>query len=255
LIPCLTSVARNLYSIKHYMKPSGMIRIRCCPGKTGAGAKQGEVVILLHGLCRTYRSMQKMAKALVSAGYTVVNVGYPSRTASIQELAAAVMKEILFLPEVMDAQAIHFVTHSLGGMLVRQYLKTQTIQKLGRVVMLGPPNQGSQVVDALGWLKIFQWMHGPAGNQLGTHIHAFPRNLGPVYFPLGIIAGDRSINWINSCMIDGTDDGKVSVEQTKVDGMTGHIVIHTAHPYLMRNNKVIAQTIQFLRKGHFQYAE
>jgi len=216
-------------------------------------ASTNDAVILLHGLLRTDRSMRKMAAALQAEGYAVVNVNYPSRMATIQELAESVISEALAEPTIINAANIHFVTHSLGGILVRQYLQTHTIKRLGRVVMLGPPNQGSEVVDTLGNLALFQRMHGPSGNQLGTSSNSIPNRLGPVAFELGIIAGDRSINWINSLtMIKGRDDGKVSVEHTKVEGMTDHITLHATHPYLMRNQHAIQQSIQFLKNGTFQ---
>jgi len=118
-------------------------------------------------------------------------------------------------------------------------------------VMLGPPNQGSEVVDRLGDLALFKKMHGPAGQQLGTAGDSIPNRLGPVDFEVGIIAGDRSINGINSLMIAGPDDGKVSVERTKVAGMADHIVVHATHPFLMRNQRAIRKTNQFLDSGRF----
>ena len=96
----------------------------------------------------------------------------------------------------------------------------------------------------------------PAGSEMGTGKDATPNKLGPVNFECGIIAGDRSINWINSLtMIDGKDDGKVSVEHTKVEGMKEHLVIHTTHTFMMRNKKVIANTIRFLKTGTFSEHE
>ena len=214
-----------------------------------------EAVVLLHGLCRTDRSMAKMAKAMQAAGYTVHNVHYPSRTACVEELADSVMADVLTRPNIAKASKVHFVTHSLGGILVRQYLKTNTIPTLGRVVMLGPPNQGSEVVDRIGGFSWFKAMHGPTGNQLGTQADSIPNQLGPVDFELGIIAGDRSINWINSLlMIDGPDDGKVSVQRSKVGGAKAHIVVHVSHPFLMRNKRVIQETLHFLRDGRFSAA-
>ena len=149
------------------------------------------------------------------------------------------------------ATKIDFVTHSLGGILVRSYLARHALPKLGRVVMLGPPNQGSEVVDKLGSFWWFKKINGPAGNELGTDTNSTPNQLGPANFCVGVIAGDRSINWINSLLIPGSDDGKVSVERTKLAGMADHIVIHATHPFLMRNRTAIRQTIQFLRAGRF----
>lgn len=212
-----------------------------------------EGVILLHGLCRTERSMDKMAAALASAGYVVLNVNYPSRTAPIPELAQKVLTQALATDTLAGVSKIHFVTHSLGGILVRHYLKNHSLESLGRVVMLGPPNQGSEVVDKLGDSALFNHINGPSGKQLGTASDSLPNQLGPVDFDVGIIAGNRSINWIHSVvMIKGPDDGKVSVKRTKVPGMNAHLVLPAAHPFLMRNTQVIKQTIHFLRHGRFK---
>jgi triacylglycerol lipase len=212
-----------------------------------------EEVILLHGLCRASRSMVIMEVALAKAGYKVRNVDYPSRTASIQKLADDAIGKAVGDCQRDGAGQINFVTHSLGGILVRSYLARHTIPSLGRVVMLAPPNQGSEVVDKLGGLLLFKWLNGPAGNELGTDPNSTPNKLGPANFPVGIIAGDRSINWINSLMIAGRDDGKVSVERTKLAGMTDHLVVHATHPFIMKNCETIRQTIQFLRAGRFDH--
>ena len=214
-------------------------------------ASAKEAVILLHGLARTDKSMTRMAEAIEQEGFTVLNVDYPSREATVEALAAKVIDAALADPKLRDATRIHFVTHSLGGILVRQYLKAKRPGRLGRVVMLGPPNQGSEVVDKVGDWRVFTALNGPAGKQLGTGPDSVPNQLGPVDFELGVIAGDRSINWINSLMIPGPDDGKVSVERTKVAGMKAHLVIHATHPYLMRNSTAIRETIHFLRHGQF----
>lgn len=220
-----------------------------CVLTMSAQAQDG--VILLHGLCRTSASMTKMERSLKAAGYVVANVDYPSRTAEIDELSDATIGSALRNPALQNCPRIHFVTHSLGGILVRSYFKRHTESRLGRVVMLGPPNQGSEVVDKLGSWKLFKALNGPAGSQLGTTPASTPQQLGPVNFELGIIAGDRSINWINSTMIPGSDDGKVSVERTMIEGMKAHLVIHAAHPFLMRNRTAITQTISFLQSGSF----
>ena len=210
-----------------------------------------EEVILLHGLCRTSHSMAKMERALTEAGYHVRNVDYPSRKASVQQLADDAIGKAVGDCQRDGAVKIHFVTHSLGGILVRSYLARHSIPSLGRVVMLAPPNQGSEVVDKLGRLFLFKWINGPAGSELGTGTNSTPNRLGPATFPVGVIAGDRSINWINSLLITGRDDGKVSIERTRLGGMSDHIVIHTAHPFIMRNREAIRQTIQCLRTGGF----
>ncbi len=216
-------------------------------------ARSQEHVILLHGLCRSSRSMIPMEKALSQAGYTVLNVDYPSRTASIDKLSDTAVGTAVHKCHQGKAIAIHFVTHSLGGILVRSYLARHAIPNLGRVVMLGPPNQGSEVVDRLGSFWLFQRINGPAGNELGTGTDSTPNQLGAATFCVGVIAGNRSVNWINSLMIPGCDDGKVSVERTKLAGMADHVVIPATHPFLMRNAIAIQQTIHFLRTGGFEH--
>jgi triacylglycerol lipase len=214
---------------------------------------QTEEVILLHGLCRTSRSMTKIASALTNAGFKVRNVDYPSRSAPIEKLADDTIGKAVADCQNDGATKIHFVTHSLGGILVRSYLARHSIPNLGRVVMLAPPNQGSEVVDKLGGWSLFKWINGVAGNELGTDKNSAPNKLGPANFPVGIIAGDRSINWINSWfLIPGRDDGKVSIERAKLTGMKDFIVIHATHPFIMRNRTAIRQTIQFLQTGNFK---
>jgi len=206
-------------------------------------------VILLHGLARTSSSMTVMEERLLEQGYHVINDGYPSRDASIEELA-----EIAIAPAIQicnDYDEINFVTHSLGGILVRQYLSRHEIPKLKHVVMLGPPNQGSEVVDKLNKIPGFQFINGDAGLQLGTGELSVPNKLGPANFDVGIIAGTQSINLILSTFIPGVDDGKVSIESTKLEGMNDHLEMATTHTFMMKNKKVLEQVTHYLSNGKF----
>ena len=198
--------------------------------------------------------MERMELALSAEGYRVKNVSYPSRTANVQQLADKAIGEAVAECERDGVTRIDFVGHSLGAILVRSYLARHPLPWLGRVVMLAPPNQGSEVADKLGGLFLYRWINGPAGNELGTTTNSVPNRLGPANYPVGVIAGDRSINWINSLLIPGRDDGKVSIERTQLAGMKDFIVIHTAHPFIMKNREAIRQTIQFLRTGLFEHA-
>jgi hypothetical protein len=135
--------------------------------------------------------------------------------------------------------------------VVRQYLATHELPELGRIVMLGPPNQGSEVVDRLGRLRLFHWINGPAGQELGTSSQSLPRQLPPPKTKFGVIAGTHSINWILSCLIPGTDDGKVSVERAKLAGMADFITVPVSHPFLVRNRQAIGLTLAFLHSGSF----
>jgi pimeloyl-ACP methyl ester carboxylesterase len=211
--------------------------------------KEPQCVVLLHGLARTAHAMKKMEIALEKTGYTVVNQGYPSTKHPIQTLAAETLPAAL--AQCPDEGSIHFVTHSMGGILLRQYLSQHNIPRLGRTVMLGPPNQGSEVVDRLGAWAPFQWFNGPAGSQMGTGPNSIPNQLGPVNFPVGIIAGNQTINFLLSTQLPGPNDGKVTVERTKVEGMQDHLVLPVTHPFMMRNGGVIEQVKVFLATGAF----
>jgi len=220
------------------------------PG-SAPGAKD-EFAILLHGLARTSHSMSEMAGRLAAEGYRVINLDYPSRTETIEALAESVLAEAIMDCRNAGAKKIHFVTHSMGGIIVWYYLKHHEMKDLGKVVMLSPPNKGSEVVDKLEENFIFKWVNGPAGQQLGTVRDALPRQLGKVDFELGVIAGDRSINPILSLMIPGEDDGKVSVANAAVPGMTDFITIAATHTFIINDSEAIEQTLAFLKSGKFQ---
>jgi len=224
------------------------------PSTTLLAAPMKEHVILLHGLCRTTHSMRAMERALTDAGYHVWNIAYPSRTNTVAGLSESVLAPAIRDCEAAGATRIHFVGHSLGGILVRDYLARHTLPNAGHVVMLGPPNQGSEIVDKIGMWWIFQKINGPAGCELGTAPDSAPNRIGPPTVKVGVIAGRLSINWINSLMIPGSDDGKVSVERTRLEGMADHLVLPTAHPFVMKNKRAIQQTIHFLKTGKFARA-
>ena len=223
---------------------------------SGGPAQADECVVLLHGLMRGSTSMNKMQKELDEAGFITANIEYPSRDHTIEELAdIAVPDGLAACREHDGVERIHFVTHSLGGILVRQFLSTNDIPDLGRVVMLGPPNQGSLAADEMVNVPGFDWINGPAGKQLGKGEESVPLKLGPADFELGIIAGNRTIDPITSAVLPNPDDGRVSVEDTKLEGMTDFIVVEHSHAFMMRMQRTIDLTIEFLKDGTFSKAE
>ncbi len=214
-------------------------------------AVSAECVILLHGLARTSSSMDELEEKLSNHGFFVANIDYPSRKMKIQELSEKAVNEGIIKCKASGSSLINFVTHSLGGILVRQYYQNHLPTNVNRVVMLGPPNNGSEVVDNLKDVPGYELINGPAGMELGTGEDDIPKQLGPVNFELGVIAGTQSINLILSMFLPNPDDGKVSVESAKVEGMCGFITLPVTHPFLMANDKVITEVISFLKNGRF----
>lgn len=212
-----------------------------------------DCVILLHGLARTEHSFSKMEKALTDSGYVVINNSYPSTKFEIEKLAEDAIPESI--NECPENSTIHFVTHSMGGILIRQYLSLNDLEVLGRVVMLGPPNKGSQVTDKLKYVPGYELINGPAGMELGTDSLSTPNKLGSINFDLGVIAGTRTLNPILSTMLPNPDDGKVSVENTKLPGMIDHIQLPVTHTFIMKNKEVIEQVIHFLKYAEFKKDE
>ena len=214
-------------------------------------SQDSEAIILLHGLARTSRCMNKAAKLLEAYGYKIINVNYPSRKNNIETLALDSITPALKQCASIDISKIHFLTHSMGGILVRYYLANYPIDKLGRVAMLAPPNLGSEVVDKLAGWPLFNVINGPAGLQLGTDKNSMSNLLGEVNFPAGIIAGDKTVNLFLSQLFPEANDGKVSVSRTQVAGMQDFIVMPYSHPFIMQRVAVIEQALHFIQQGCF----
>lgn len=209
-------------------------------------------VVLLHGILRRAASMQKLEKALAAAGYRVLNLDYPSREQSLAQIADGLSGPIAAFEGELAGQ-LHFVTHSMGGLVARAYLNRFRPVRLGRMVMLAPPNEGSEIADLLKRNWLYRSTFGPAGRQLATQrSDELCALLGQVDYPLGVIAGDRTLYIFASLILPGPNDGRVSVERTRVAGMSDHIVLHTSHPLIMRNPEAMAQTIHFLQHGRFR---
>lgn len=224
----------------------------CCLSMgVGVAHAQQECVVLLHGLARVSNSMGELEQKLGRAGYIAVNINYPSRRYAVDVLANDAVGRGLTACREQQAPVIHFVTHSLGGILLRYYQQHHGIPELGRVVMLGPPNQGSKLVDSLLPLPGFEFFTGPTGAALGASSGSIVDGLEPVDFDLGVIAGDTNLNPFNFFIMPGPNDSIVSVASTKVEGMHEHLVLPVTHTLMMRNNEVIDNTIHYLKTGSF----
>jgi pimeloyl-ACP methyl ester carboxylesterase len=226
----------------------------CKPYPSETLPKEGftEYVVLLHGLARSSKSMIPLQKALAKKGYGTCNINYPSTDYSIEYLSETYLPAALKRCVPDDADRVHFVTHSMGGIVLRYYLKNNSMKRLGSVVMLSPPNSGTEVVDKLGNIFIFKALNGPASTQLGTGSDSLPIILGPVHFKLGVLTGSKTTNPILSAMIPGKDDGKVSVQRAQIQGMSDFLVLPHSHPFIMRSKETISQTIYFIEHGRFQ---
>jgi triacylglycerol lipase len=229
-----------------------LVCVATVAGVEVAGAAADRRVVLLHGLIRSARSMSAVADTLRDEGYRVCNISYPSRHHPIEVLAAEHVAPQVKRCFPEGGGPIDFVTHSMGGIIVRQMAASGAVPSIGRVVMFGPPNGGSEIVDELGSWWLFGAINGPAGRELGTTASSVPKRLGPATFEVGIIAGDRPRNWLLSRLLPGRNDGKVSVESAALAGMKDFVVMDVNHTFMIRDRDAIAQTVRFLDTGAFE---
>jgi pimeloyl-ACP methyl ester carboxylesterase len=219
--------------------------------RPASAAATQDGVVLLHGISRTALSFRKMQTALERAGFTTLNLDYASRRKALEGLAEDIHPAIQPFADRIDG-SVHFVCHSMGGLLARVYIARHRPKHLGRVVMLGTPNGGSEIADRLKNIGVYRAFFGPAGQQLGTQRDAAIEALfPPIDYPVGIIAGNRSIDPLAGTMLPKPHDGRVSVANTKLEGMADHVVVAASHPWLVRNSDTIVSTIAFLRSGKF----
>lgn len=211
-----------------------------------------ECVVILHGMGRTAHSMKKLERTLIASGYAVWNKSYPSRSQTIESLAVGTIEPALSYCAEVNADKVHFVTHSLGAILVRYYLQDHAPENLGRIVMLSPPNHGSEVADLLKDFFLYRWLCGPAGQQLGTDDKAIPRLLKPIAGEVAVIVGNQSSDPWFSPFIPGPDDGKVSVQSAKLAEMADFMVVPCGHTFIMKNPFVMQETLYFLAHGSFR---
>lgn len=214
--------------------------------------RQRERVILLHGLARSARSMRPIATCLQHHGYSVYNIDYPSRSSDVAGLVAAYVAPVL--ASLGQDRPVHAVTHSLGGILLRFHLQTMTLPAGSRIVMLAPPNHGSEVADALrGWWP-YRRILGPVAQQLGTDEHGVAGRLGPVAAEVGVIAATRSLQPWFARLVPRPNDGVVSVASARLPEMRDFVAIDTNHTTIMYDRRVRRQVVAFLENGQFERA-
>ena len=224
------------------------------PGCSSPPPDGAEAVVVVHGLGRTAASMTILVSRLKNAGFRVHSFGYPSTSEPMEALVDRLQAEVSQCCGT-EAETVHFVTHSMGGVLVRSHLSQQPEAHRGRVVMLSPPGQGSEIIDAFADSPLLQSLVGPAASRLRTDSTGIASQLGPVRFSLGIVTGDRSLSPIGSWLIPGPDDGKVGVDQAMVDGATDFRVVSATHTFIMNRRDVAEEVVHFLRQGRFSEVE
>jgi triacylglycerol esterase/lipase EstA (alpha/beta hydrolase family) len=217
------------------------------PALADRGAR--EPVVLLHGLARTAASMERLAQELEAAGYPVCNVDYPSRQHAIETLARDHVAPAIRGCFPGHDGPVNFVTHSMGGLVVREIVAAQ-VMPVARVVMLSPPNHGSEAAALLGDLWLFRRIAGPAGQQLRPVPAA--TDSPSLSFELGVLTGNRTFNPWMSLMLPGDDDGKVTVASARLSGMRDFRVLPVSHPFIMRDREAIQEVLFFLEHGHFE---
>jgi pimeloyl-ACP methyl ester carboxylesterase len=215
-----------------------------------AQAEQNECVVLLHGLGRTHISMLQLKLAL-SSDFSVVNLSYPSTKKTIEELVY-VVEEGLSQCRKQQPSRIHFVTHSMGGILVRKYFQDKAPSDVGRVVMLAPPNHGSEIANHYRDTWWYKLLTGPAGQELGTEQTSVPNSLKPISLEIGVIAGTRSSDPWFSGVIEGSDDGKVSTASAGLEEMKDFLLVQKGHTFMTNSFEVIEQVRHFLKSGQFK---
>ena len=207
-------------------------------------------IVLLHGLGRTRWSLWPVAREAARRGRVVHNLGYPSRRAPIEELAEDVGHRVSVLA---GDRPVDVVTHSMGGIVLRAAVASGIVpaDAVRRVVMLAPPNHGSELADRLKDYRVYRLALGPAGQQIGTGEHSVPRRLPPPPFEVGIIAGRRATNALFARVMGEESDGKVTVASAQLDGMRELVVVDRSHTFIMWAPDVLAHIFAFLETGRF----
>jgi pimeloyl-ACP methyl ester carboxylesterase len=251
LLPAKLAVERGRFTVEYAGRPPDTESGCSIPAMPEQERSSPGTLVLLHGLGRTARSMRRLAAEGTRRGYRVHNIGYPSRRAGVFAHAERVGLTLAALP---DTGPLHAVTHSMGGIVLRAALAGGWLapERMGRVVMLAPPNGGTELADWLCRTPLFVHVVGPAVPELRTGASGIAGTLPPVPFELGVIAGAMRRSSLAASLFDGPNDGKVSVARARVRGMRDLLVVPHGHTFIMNAPDVIAQTFHFLSTGRFR---
>ena len=213
-------------------------------------AEAEHLVLLLHGLGRSPALFKKMERALRTQGYQAVAMAYPSLHGDISAHANNLNA---LLEKLEGVERVSFVTHSLGGLVVRAALGRGEAKKahieVERIVMIAPPNQGSQLAQALGEWKLFGLILGPSAVAIAEGIApALPKLTG---YEIGVVAGGTGADGFNP-WLSGDDDGVVTVAETKLSGMQDFLLLEATHTFLPQKSKALEASLNFLEFGRFR---
>ena len=214
-----------------------------------------QCVVLVHGLWRSGWAMRSIANDLNDFAYQTVSISYPSTSMNIPEIAANYLPPAIEECEQGGAEQIHFVSHSMGGIVVRQYLQNNHLPLGSKVVMLSPPNQGSELSEKFGDASWYQHIVGPAGASLSKKEGGIISRLKAVKEPVGIIAAYRGWSVWPSAWLPEPNDGTVSVESMKLAEMNDFVLINDGHAMMRFNMDIHQQIRYFLAKGEFYHSE
>lgn len=212
-------------------------------------ANNNECVVLLHGWARSSKCMDPIEKELKKAGYRTINISYPSRKYSIAEISSDHIHPLI---NKDGCSKVHFVAHSMGGLVTRHYLANHSIDNLGRVILIASPNQGSEIVQKVKNISWLAKILGPGCLELAKDSKIIT-SLAKPYYEIGIISADVSVNPITSLFfLPGPDDGTVTVESTLLDNMHDHTIISSTHTMVLKHHLTHRQIKNFLKYGKFE---
>ena len=218
-------------------KPDGLERFR---------VKKDDTIALLHGQGRTRLSMLILGKRFRSAGYQTVNFPYNQTSDTLDEISSQLID---FIRKKVKTTNYHLIGHSLGNVIIRNAFRKEYPDGLGKVVMLAPPNQPAHLAKRLKKNLIYRVFTGDSGQKLSEE--KFYRDLPVPTVPFGVIAGDKG----QSLTFSEPNDGLVSVESTKLDGMADWILLHHGHTFIMNCKDTFYHCQHFIEHGRFKQSE
>ncbi len=201
-----------------------------------------QTVVCVHGFMRGRGNFTKLARVFEKKGHHVFNWSYPSRKKYIEEHGEALVQELKRLAQETPGKPISFVTHSMGGLVLRSALNHPECPeeaKNGRAVLIAPPNQGSILARRLWNLKLLRWI---MGDKSGKQLREVPSGHFPDEMPVLVIAGRAGFNFL----IPGKNDGKVSVEETRLSTPHEHVTVWAGHSWICSSPSVIHRALSFV---------